>query len=133
MATLTPHDAARLGKIVGLIDSPVDGESRAAIEHVKKFVRARPHIFDGAAPAKAADRLTQPKTGTPEYFEQRRSWKRKYEYLSVHRNSPLLTASDLRLIKNLIRYCGVPYDIATAERIDRLCDRLREEERKDNG
>ena len=66
-----------------------------------------------------------PKRGTPEYFDAMREWNAKYEFLSVNRSSPLLTGSDLRLIRNLARYRGFPSDVRTAERVDRLCERIR--------
>lgn len=80
----------RRAKIQALLDSPHDGERQAARE--------------------ALARMAPPRRGTPEWIEGRREYLSRIEFCIRNLGSPLLTALEVRTLRNLDRHKGNPWE-----------------------
>src|SRR3954468_18925184 len=101
----------RRQKIRALLDSPIEGERLAA----------------AAALARAQEAPEEkPASGSPEWHAAVQQWGGKLDYCVSNLGSPILSPSDIVLIRNWSRYRGDPWQPGAPD-ILKIYGRLKEE------
>lgn len=93
---------SRRDKIVALLDSPFDGEREAARAALERTTATEPFI----KPA--------PAYGTKEWREAIQEWCHKIEFCLQRLGSPLLSTSEVTVIRNLSKNRGDPWNFMAA-------------------